>query len=48
MTLIDRKAYRQQIQDSLARFRVTALLGPRQCGKTALARSLATGAQSYC
>ena len=47
MTLVDRRAYRQQIQDSLARFRVTALLGPRQCGKTTLARSLATGSDSY-
>ena len=47
MAFIDRKAYQQQIQDSLARFRVTALLGPRQCGKTTLARSLATGSQSY-
>jgi predicted AAA+ superfamily ATPase len=47
MTLIDRKAYRQQIQDSLAGFRVTALLGPRQCGKTTLARSLATGSHAY-
>jgi len=33
MTLIDRKSYHQQVQDSLAHFRVTALLGPRQCGK---------------
>ena len=48
MALIDRKAYCQQIQDSLAAFRVTALLGPRQCGKTTLARSLAAGSQSYC
>jgi predicted AAA+ superfamily ATPase len=46
MTLIDRKAYRQQIQDSLARFRVTALLGPRQCGKTTLAKDLATESQA--
>jgi uncharacterized protein len=47
MTLVDRKSYSQQIQNSLARFRVTALLGPRQCGKTTLARSLATESQSY-
>ena len=47
MTLVDRESYRQQIQDSLARFRVTALLGPRQCGKTTLARDLATASQSY-
>ena len=47
MALVDRRAYRLQIQDFLARFRVTALLGPRQCGKTTLARSLATESQSY-
>ena len=47
MTSVNRKSYRQQIQDSLARFRVTALLGPRQCGKTTLARSLVTEPQSY-
>jgi predicted AAA+ superfamily ATPase len=47
MTLLDRKAYRQQIEESLARFRVTALLGPRQCGKTTLARCLGAGSESY-
>jgi uncharacterized protein len=47
MALVHRKAYRQQIQDSLARFRVTALLGPRQCGKTTLAKSFATEPHSY-
>ena len=30
MTLVDRKHYRQQIQESLAHFRVTALLGRMQ------------------
>ena len=38
--LVDRRNYRQQIEDSLVHFRVTALLGPRQCGKTTLARRL--------
>jgi predicted AAA+ superfamily ATPase len=47
MTFIDRKGYRQQIADSLASFRVTALLGPRQCGKTTLAKTLAVDAASY-
>ncbi len=47
MRLIDRKSYRAQIQDSLAQFRITALLGPRQCGKTTLARTFAAGSQSY-
>jgi len=47
MTLIDRKSYRQQVQDSLADFRVTALLGPRQCGKTTLAKAFAALPQAY-
>ena len=44
---VDRRSYRQQIQDSLAQFRVTSLLGPRQCGKTTLARALATRPDAY-
>ena len=44
---VDRNLYRQQIQSSLAQFRVTALLGPRQCGKTTLARMLAASPDSY-
>lgn len=47
MTFVDRKHYRQQIQNSLAQFRLTALLGPRQCGKTTLARACAAAPQSY-
>src|SRR5438128_2022796 len=47
MMQIDRKSYRQEIQDSLKRFRITELLGPRQCGKTTLGRSLATDTESY-
>jgi hypothetical protein len=45
--LIDRKSYRQQIANSLAQFQVTALLGPRQCGKTTLAREFAAASPSY-
>jgi hypothetical protein len=45
--LILREAFRRQIEDSLAQFRVTALLGPRQCGKTTLARSLAARPEAY-
>jgi uncharacterized protein len=44
---IDRELCRRQIQESLAQFRVTALLGPRQCGKTTLAKALATGQDAY-
>jgi hypothetical protein len=44
---IDRTAYRGQIQQSLSRFRVTALLGARQCGKTTLARTFANQRDAY-
>jgi uncharacterized protein len=47
MTLVDRVGYRQQIQETLAQFRVTALLGPRQCGKTTLAKLFAAAPESY-
>jgi uncharacterized protein len=47
MSLIARPGYRQQVAESLARFRVTALLGPRQCGKTTLARAFATSPAAY-
>lgn len=36
--MIDRSADRQAIRSALRRSRVVALLGPRQCGKTTLAR----------
>lgn len=47
MAPIDRVSYRRQIQDSLEHFRITALLGPRQCGKTTLARALAARPDAY-
>jgi len=47
MTTVDRKSYREQVEKSLARFRVTALLGPRQCGKTTLAKTFAVAPDSY-
>jgi uncharacterized protein len=45
--MIARKGCHQQVQESLARFRVTALLGPRQCGKTTLGRAFATRPDAY-
>ena len=36
--MIERTALQQTIQQALARSRVVALIGPRQCGKTTLAR----------
>jgi hypothetical protein len=47
MTYIPRATYRQQVEESLSRFRVTALLGPRQCGKTTMARELAPNPGAY-
>jgi uncharacterized protein len=38
--IIQRPAYLQQLNKALKRSPVTALLGPRQCGKTTLARML--------
>ncbi|MEA3398016.1 MAG: AAA family ATPase [Chloroflexota bacterium] len=37
--MILRPALSQQIATALARSRVVALIGPRQCGKTTLART---------
>ena len=39
--LIPRKIDLQKLEELLAQFPVTAILGPRQCGKTTLARQLA-------
>ncbi|MBI3823035.1 MAG: ATP-binding protein [Planctomycetes bacterium] len=38
--MIDRKADMQSVREALNRSRVVAILGPRQCGKTTLARQL--------
>jgi len=47
MNWVPRDGYRRQIEASLAQFPVTALLGPRQCGKTTLAVSLAARPEAY-
>lgn len=47
MIRVERPSYGQQIQGALAQFRVTALLGPRQCGKTTLARAMAPRPEAY-
>jgi len=44
--MIDRPSPRRQITESFRVHPVTALLGPRQCGKTTLARELAEGQPS--
>ena len=38
--MIDRTQYRKQVFSALKRSPVTAILGPRQCGKTTLAREI--------
>jgi predicted AAA+ superfamily ATPase len=45
--LINREGYRRQVQQSIERSRITALLGPRQCGKTTLARQLVVNPDAY-
>src|ERR1700685_710298 len=40
LPMIDRFADRQAVRAALKRSRVVALLGPRQCGKTTLAREI--------
>lgn len=44
--MIDRPSYQVALADAVRRSPVTALLGPRQCGKTTLARMIATGRDS--
>lgn len=41
MTTINRHVCYETLKRSLRRYRITALLGPRQCGKTTLAREVA-------
>jgi len=45
--MIERTEYRKKITESLAQFRITALLGPRQCGKTTLARTFGGEGTTY-
>jgi len=45
--MIERTEYRKKIAESLAQFRITALLGPRQCGKTTLARTFGDEGTTY-
>jgi len=47
MMKLERARYRLQIETSLQQFRVTALLGPRQSGKTTLARQFVTDPDHY-
>ncbi len=44
---VERPKLKSQIRDSLVHFRVTALLGPRQAGKTTLAREFPTPEENY-
>lgn len=39
--MIQREGYLRELERSLKRSRVVALIGPRQCGKTTLARQFA-------
>lgn len=44
--MIDRKTYFHAVQRALKRSPITALLGPRQCGKTTLAQEVASHAKT--
>jgi predicted AAA+ superfamily ATPase len=45
--MIIRPLYSRQIRDSLKRSPITALLGPRQCGKTTLAHAVGSEKQAH-
>ena len=45
--LIDRHNYQNAVKASLEQFPITAILGPRQCGKTTLARQIAADSSIY-
>lgn len=45
--MIERELYRERVETALGRAPVCALLGPRQCGKTTLARQLAADRVSH-
>ena len=44
--MLERPEYLQQLEAAVSRSPITALLGPRQCGKTTLARQLAATRES--
>jgi len=45
--MIDRNLYETRVLRGIARSPICALLGPRQCGKTTLARKIASGRKSH-
>lgn len=47
MLYVKRSRLRERVGESLRDFRITALLGPRQCGKTTLAREFETPRENY-
>ena len=42
LAMIQRNEYLEKIRTALNRSKIMALLGPRQCGKTTLAREIVT------
>jgi len=44
--MIKRNALLQEIENKITQYKVTALLGPRQCGKTTIAREIVTHTDS--
>jgi uncharacterized protein len=47
MTTLERQSLTKHVTDSIHHFRVTALLGPRQCGKTTLARTFGVPRENH-
>jgi hypothetical protein len=45
--MIQRKQYKIQIRNALRRSKITAILGPRQCGKTTLAKEISLHIKSH-
>lgn len=45
--MIDRKTYEFRVKTALKRSKITAILGPRQCGKTTLARIISKQSPSH-
>jgi len=44
--MVKRNALLQEIENKITKYKVTTLLGPRQCGKTTIAREIGSHTDS--